>query len=724
MSLVYKKAYRNNLTDLDVYINDQSEKSPDFFRMSYLPTVLTKGKNMVKLSAHPFNLLPNTEIQIDIRDSNGDPIYFEIPNFIEEDKSRIISIWIYNNIGDLNTANGDAIISLVATARIDGNGNTIPTVFKNKPNVRWQYKVNVDRGRDNITPIIFNPTSLPVISASESIETYTQIPTGSSANSISLITQTGSLSSYFYKGNTSVITIKDTSKFNSEMIGYDMILSDFTEPATPITKYRNPINNTSYTSSVSYLLSNNRIVLETPFTTEFTDQTDLIHTYDAISEASYSINYYSTQSNTQLTSSLTSFVTVGIDNLDPISGVVDRVKVFLKSVAFPDSNFELVNDIRVNYTGSLKIKTILNDRFISDPKIIKIEYLNSNGEISRTDSISDVFVYEGGNSLNSTLYPNAGPSTWITDPSASGSSGSTVIDGPSVVTTNPSGSTVIDGPDIIVSGSYGEFNVDNLLLTASVYGNVLTFVKANGTEFDLPIEAESYSLESGSVFYIVNQTSHGFAIGTPLSDSGSEYVLASNTASGELGCNGVVSHVYNVNKFKIVTKGVVDYTSSLTGDQWSYLGSTPGTIVTTEPTSAGSQLLYRNITSGQIYVDIGDFFVRTGSAVPGTAMIPDVAAGLISTVSEMGYTIIISTHYSGEIVAIGGLLQTGSLNLNVSINDVTSSQGPISITTSSYSEVVISGSNIFNIGDRLGIDISDISASAELDFVIKFNKDI
>jgi hypothetical protein len=738
MSLVYKKAYRDNLKELNVPYEDSSLKSPDFFRISYLPEVLTKGKTMLKLSAHPFNLVPNTQIKIDIRDSNGNPIYFEIPDFIEDDKSRIISIWIYNDVGDLNTANGPAIITLVGTATRDKNGNSVPIQFRGKPNVRWQYKVNVDRDRSNITPIIFNPTSLPLVEPSESIETYTEIPTGSTANSTAIAVQTGSMASYLYKGSTPVITLTDGQTLNSEMVGYDFIISDFTEPPLPTTKYPNPINNESYTSSISYLISDTKVVLTKPFTTKFENRDGLVHTYNSVSEASYSISYYSTGSNTSITSSLTSFVTVKIDNLEPISGVVDRVKVFVKSLSFPDSDFELINDVSVDYTGSLTIKTPLNSRFQSEPKLIKLEYLSSIGEISRTTSISDIFVYRGSN--NSVLYPFEGPSTFTPGSGTEGTgstvidgpsiittapSGSTVIDGPSIITTTPSGSTIIDGPSIIISGSWGDFQVDNLLLTASIASNILTFTKGNGDQFDLSIPSGTIvSLTSGSVYFRVSQSAHGFNLGDPVSDSGSEYTLAANNSNGILGCNGIVSYIFNTDEFELLTKGIINYSSSLSDDQWAYLGSTPGSIVTTEPTSNGIQLLYRHINDGQIYVDIGEFFFRTGSVISGTDTIPDVLAGLIPTLTDRKYSVVISTNYSGKITKIGGLLQSGSLDLNVSINNVTSSTGPITISTGSYTELSITSSNAFAIGDTLGIEISNTSASSELDFGIKFNKNI
>ena len=92
MSLEYKFSIRENITNLQTYIVDTSTKSTKYFRVSDVPQVLQKGKNLLRITAHPTNLVPGTQIYVDVRDSNGNPIYYEIPDYLENDKSRVISI--------------------------------------------------------------------------------------------------------------------------------------------------------------------------------------------------------------------------------------------------------------------------------------------------------------------------------------------------------------------------------------------------------------------------------------------------------------------------------------------------------------------------------------------------------------------------------------------------------------------------------------------------------
>ena len=392
MSLPFKKATQKNLDSIKVFIEDNSLLSDSYFRISDAPSVLCKGKNLLRLTAHPFNLVENTPVLIEITDSNGDSIYYEIPDYIEDDKSRILSVWVYNDRGLDNTANGKATITIVGIAKLDKNGNTIPDEFKNNFNVRWKYEVNVDRNRTNVSSVIFKETNLPILSISESIEVYENLPQDN--RNLLLVEQTGS-AKYVLKGKTPIVQIIDSGEFNNEMVGYDLVLSNFTNPATPITNISNPINITEYTASISNLIDIKHAILNNPFTTKFKDKVDLIHTFDRINSADYTIRYFQSGSNVD-TENQQSFANITFDNVDPITGVVDKVKVFIKSDGLP-GEFELLSEVDVPFNNTFTIKVPIPTEHLYDPKRIKIQYLNSLGEISRTTSLTDPYVFNGGN---------------------------------------------------------------------------------------------------------------------------------------------------------------------------------------------------------------------------------------------------------------------------------------------------------------------------------------
>lgn len=406
MSLTFKKVARENLSNKSVYVDDTTPTSPQYFRVSDVPEVLTKGKNLLRISAHPTNLVEGSQILVDVRDSNGNPIYFEIPNYLEDDKSRVISIWIYNDKGEDNTANGDATITLVATSKVGINGEPIPDRFKNKPNVRWRRTVNVDRNRKNTSEIIFKSDVLPSVSISESIDSYqnlpkinTQLKLVSSNLGVLLIQyQKPSAVEYIYKGNTPIVIIKEGSNtFNSEMIGYriDFGMGSGTD-WTPTTLYDNPLINTSRVyRTIKSLINNTTAVLNSPITTSFADREGLLHTYNFAKFSNPRISYFSTGSNIS-TENERSFANLTLSNVDPIAGVVDKIKVLIKSDGLP-GEYELLNEVTVPFSSSFDIKIPIPSEHLRDPKLLKIQYLNSIGNISRTETITSPYFFEGGN---------------------------------------------------------------------------------------------------------------------------------------------------------------------------------------------------------------------------------------------------------------------------------------------------------------------------------------
>lgn len=393
MPLIFKKAAREDLSKLSVYVDDTTNTSPKYFRVSDVPQVLQKGKNLLRISAHPTNLVEGSQILVDVRDSNGNPIYFEIPDYLEADKSRVISIWIYHDKGDDNTANGDAVITLVGISKVGNNGEPVPQRFRGKPNVRWQTTVNVDRDRKNTSSVLFKSDTLPNVVVSESIEVYRNQP--QSGNGLALQSQTGNGVRYLYRGTTPIVQLTDGSQFNQEMVGYPFVLSNYETPAEPITNYPNPNSDTFYSSSISQILDATTAVLRTPYTTSFADREQLIHTYNNIESANYSIQYFQTGSNIA-TENQRSFANLTLTNVNPIAGVVDKVKVLIKSDGLP-GEYELLNEVTVPYSSSFSVKVPVPSENLQDPKLLKIQYLNSIGEISRTETITTPFVFQGGN---------------------------------------------------------------------------------------------------------------------------------------------------------------------------------------------------------------------------------------------------------------------------------------------------------------------------------------
>ena len=393
MSLIYKSSTRENLNDIQTYVVDTSNTSPKYFRVSDVPSVLQKGKNLLRITAHPTNLVPGSQIYVDVRDSNGDPIYYEIPDYLEDDKSRVISIWVYHDKGDDNTPNGEATITLVGIANVDLNGNPLPERHRGKLNVKWQINVNVDRDRGNTSEIVFNSTTLPSVVVSQSVEAY-QNQSQTDSNTLSIDTQTG-VGKYLFSGQTPVIQLTNGTEFNSEMVGGVIVLDNYTEPAYPQTSFPNATSDTYYSASIVELISPTAAKVSPKYVTTFTNLEGLVHTYQRVDEADYKITYYTTASN-QTTENYRNFAVLTVSNVDPIAGVVDKVRILQKSDGI-SGEYELLNEVAVPYNQSFEIKVPIPSKNLRDPKLLKLLYINSNGGVSRTQTITEPYVFEGDN---------------------------------------------------------------------------------------------------------------------------------------------------------------------------------------------------------------------------------------------------------------------------------------------------------------------------------------
>ena len=396
MSLVYKKSVRENITDLKTFVVDTTPTSTKYFRVSDVPQVLQKGKNLLRITAHPTNLVEGSQIYVDVRDSNGNPIYYEIPDYLEDDKSRVISIWIYHDKGEDNTPNGQATITLAGTTNVNLDGSVLPERARNKINVKWQAVVTVDRDRSNTSDVVFSSTNVPAVVVSQSIEGYQN--QNQSNGQLQKTIQTGTARYVFSPyGQTPVIFTLDGSTFNDEMVGGDIILNNYTNPPTPVASISNPLNDTFFSSSIKeVILPNDKYVkTETNYTTKFQDRDDLVHTYQTVLEGDYKVEYFTTASNIT-TENQRNFVNLSLSNIDPIAGVVDKVKILQKSDGL-SGDYELLNEVTIPFSSSVEIKVPIPSKNLNDPKILKLQYLNSAGTISRTQTITEPFVFTGEN---------------------------------------------------------------------------------------------------------------------------------------------------------------------------------------------------------------------------------------------------------------------------------------------------------------------------------------
>jgi hypothetical protein len=163
------------LRDLGYDIIDDSSTSPRFFRVTDFPDKFKAGKNLFKLIANPDTLVNNSEIYIEILDSNQSPIYYEPIRYVESDGRRVIAVYIYPD-----TAPGECTVYLAGRAKLDPVTGTTYS-FSNQPgnqnylqipNVLWYRTLTVAPRDINDSEIIF--TQQPRVTITEVVQAYNQ----------------------------------------------------------------------------------------------------------------------------------------------------------------------------------------------------------------------------------------------------------------------------------------------------------------------------------------------------------------------------------------------------------------------------------------------------------------------------------------------------------------------------------------------------------------------
>ena len=326
-----KEAVYQGLEFIPVLFEDKSLTSPEYFQISEFPTRLTAGKNLFKLRGHPTNLKTGGALGFEVLDYNGDPIYSEVVDYIDEDKSRVIAIYIYEN-----TSPGDCTITLVADAATIEN-NPTPPDWQNKVNVRWTRTVPVNPMVPNVSEIIFE--TLPIVTVKEQIGVQldrqyatTQFPTYN----------TGKIRFFSFNDQPAIELIG--GEFNSDMQNGTLTVPSPVNP-TPTPSY--PIGTTVYTSTIKKILTPTTALLDQEYTV-YSSQSIFPHTYNSFTDSVYSVSYEATPTYSE-TENSQSFAYIQIEGLEPATGDISRTKIYTNNKGTVGT-WDLINDVELEET--------------------------------------------------------------------------------------------------------------------------------------------------------------------------------------------------------------------------------------------------------------------------------------------------------------------------------------------------------------------------------------
>jgi len=391
-----KKRKLNNpdLRNKTLFFNDTSNTSPDVFRITNFPLRFTAGKNLIKLQGNSTNLKPGSILQIQITDSNNDPIYSEILNYLEDDGSRVIAVYIYPD-----TPEGDCIVTL-GTELTELNGRVVPAQFQNRINTIWSETITVSPTAVNESEVIF--TSEPVITLDEQIAVQLD---RSFSGSLQTTTYDIGTVQYINRNNDSNILLTG-GKFNSDMKDGTLTV---TNPINPLPVPNFSLNTTPiYTSKIKKVLNDTTLTLENPFIF-LTSQSLSQQIYTQFDNSTYSIEYNVTPTF-NATQNSQSFALMQIKNLSPDTGDISRIKLYGSNNG-SIGDYELLNDIDltpteifVDATGS--ILPDISIGFFTSQSVIN-EYWESKTFLNNIETTGPTMTWSTSSLNNAMLISSA-----------------------------------------------------------------------------------------------------------------------------------------------------------------------------------------------------------------------------------------------------------------------------------------------------------------------------
>lgn len=353
MAKTRKTLQLKNLAKYDVLIEDTSASSA-YFQVTNLPPSFTGGRNSFLLAGSSA-LKPGTNIQIEILDADGIPIYQNPVQKYVQGNSRLISVEINEN-----TAVGFATIIILGQATVLPNGEPVPPDWQNSYNVRWTRRILVEPNLRNTSPLILENT--PVVFAEErrlyGADTASYV-TASIPFTASL---TPTLYSSFQIGYT--IRAEAPTKFSASYAGGYITGSMFvggvsTSLYLPITDV---LNDTTAFSTGQLIKTEDGRTIDRVYLRSGSYTASVFGSSSIVTNTANLV--YNTLQTTN-TSSKVSYGKLRIVNLDTVSGEIFKFKVYSK-VSTNYSDYKLIADIPVATSELLVTSSIRGDLPIGD----------------------------------------------------------------------------------------------------------------------------------------------------------------------------------------------------------------------------------------------------------------------------------------------------------------------------------------------------------------------
>jgi hypothetical protein len=392
-----KEPIYQGLTDLTVQIEDTSVNSPDYFKIVNLPSEFTAGTNLFKFRGNSTLFNENSEVYVEILDSNNEPVYYEVGLDEESDpKAAVVTVFINED-----TSPGPAKVIICASAARDINNNALDT---SKINVRWRGSVFIDVSKISSAEIVFN--ALPTVNITNSTGSYVNY---GYALGERVVSQSVTGLQYVFSGRTPALitgsncTVGFTTSSLYASIVMPYISGSNYYPNIPgtIATY-NTGSGQIYTSNIVGFNGKGIAYLQTPMTFELVNSNTLYRP-SSVNIVTALINYTQQTSSSASTENTYNFATVFFSGLAPQIGIVAKIRSYYKSTGVGEYILSNETDILNQsselgfpadvVTASFMLPTIQrNDRID-----FKFEFVNPIGLVSKQYVESLNNLYLGGN---------------------------------------------------------------------------------------------------------------------------------------------------------------------------------------------------------------------------------------------------------------------------------------------------------------------------------------
>ena len=292
-----------------------------------------------------------------------------------------------------NTLTGGSNTIPFATSNLDDNSSPWPNFYENADGSVHIYSLTQTfsylGSKLRTAPVDTFDTNLITLGSGYTIHADVN---GTTAD-YQLVSVLSPQSFEFTSGSSALIP---STVINGEMISGSLELDLSTTTLFPRLGGGQP-QPTNVTASITEIVSNNTFRVSLPITASDERSNGSIHTYEYSDDTiTGTIKYLSTGSNAG-TQNQVAIANVTLNGVNPIIGRISSVNTLIKSQGLPNSDFELIANTNVLNEDTISYKVAIPTEQLNDPKTIKIQFLNNNGNVSSTEVIVRDVIFKGGN---------------------------------------------------------------------------------------------------------------------------------------------------------------------------------------------------------------------------------------------------------------------------------------------------------------------------------------